>query len=72
MLDHLSKTQLISRGWTADKLRERIVGCREGIKEIKNNSASFSYRYIYISLYEQYKRALATLLKQKNGNPIPS
>lgn len=49
--------RLIYLGWTADKLRERMAGCRAGIRE----HGEGSYRQLFIFLYVGYKRDLRTL-----------
>lgn len=33
MINNLNKEQLLYRGWTPENLRERIKGCRKGIKK---------------------------------------
>lgn len=61
---NLNKQQLIFRGWTPEKCRERMRGCLKGIKEAKeiNGPAIKTYRVLFISLYRNYKRDLFVLL----------
>lgn len=61
----MSKDQLKIRGWTPEKLRQRMAGCRAGIKEAKitNGPAVWTYRFLFVSLYLGYKRNLFELLK---------
>lgn len=55
MINNLNKEQLLYRGWTPENLRERIKGCRKGIKEITNKNTKYTYRYLFVSLYLKYR-----------------
>lgn len=59
----MTKSQLISRGWTIDNLRERLAGCRVGIREARQRGGSsvWTYRWLFVRLYLGYRRDLATL-----------
>lgn len=56
----LNKRQLEDRGWTPEKLRERLKGCRENSKN--SNMQSFTNRLLNINIYQNYKTALFTLM----------
>lgn len=61
----MTKTKLEYLGWTPESLRERMAGCRAGIKEIyKNNrpDTEWTYRFLFIQQYRQYKGWLKILL----------
>jgi hypothetical protein len=60
----MTKTKLQILGWNETKLRERMQGCRDGIKEIKSKNrpdTEWTYRFLFISLYLKYKNWLAVL-----------
>lgn len=60
----MNATKLQNLGWTPEKLRERIAGCRKGLKEIqlKNRpDTAWSYRFLFVSLYRKYKNWLFIL-----------
>lgn len=56
--------QLTARGWTAANLRERIAGCRAGIRDARRigGPALWTYRFLFVRLYLGYRRDLRTLL----------
>ncbi len=57
----MDKSKLISLGWTEGKLRERLMGCRKGIKELTNEKTKFTYRFLFIEMYLKYKGWLRIL-----------
>ena len=63
MLSTLSKYQLELRGWTPEKLRERIQGCRDNRKTMKGNLFN-------VNFYLTYKSALKTILSNNIQSPL--
>ncbi len=53
----MTKAKLIYLGWTPDNLRERMQGCRDGLREAyaTNGPALWTYRAMFTNLYRQYK-----------------
>lgn len=62
----LHKAALLSRGWTPELCRERMQGCREGLREARKmgGPSLFTYRMLYVSQYRDNKNRLAVLLSK--------
>lgn len=60
-------SQLQNWGWTPEKLRERLQGCRDGLREAKarGGSAVWTYRFLFVSLYLKHKQMLRIMEKSK-------
>jgi len=57
----MTKSKLIALGWNETNLRDRMQGCRDGIREIKNSQTAYTYRFLFCELYLKYKNWLAIL-----------
>jgi hypothetical protein len=57
----MTKEKLLYLGWTPAKLRERLAGCRAGIKEARERGSRWTYRFLFIELYLKYKAWLRIL-----------
>lgn len=60
----MTKEKLEYLGWTPDSLRQRMQGCRDGIRETKARhrpDTEWTYRAAFIGLYRQYKHWLQIL-----------
>jgi hypothetical protein len=58
----MTKERLKLLGWTESGLRERLQGCRDGIKEINlEKQSAWTYRFLFIELYLKYKSWLKIL-----------
>ncbi len=54
----MNKSKLLYLGWNETNLLQRIQGCRDGIKEIKNPETAWTYRFLFVGLYLKYKNYL--------------
>lgn len=58
----MNKTKLLLLGWNETNLKERMQGCRDGIREVDGDKESaWTYRFLFVSLYLKYKNWLAII-----------
>ena len=57
------KNQLIAQGWNLANVRERLAGCRKGLREAKQRggNAVYTYRLLFVCQYLQNRSRLAIL-----------